>query len=341
PQGKFRDFIELSPTDRTNMLKEIFDLYRFDLGPKARGLAAETKTILDNLTGELKAFEEINEQELKGVEKTLKEVNLQLQEDSKIHEKINTELLLLSRIKEDMDSLKAKTGVLAYLTSQKPQMEERAKGLEIYKKALYQVQPFIRAYNEKNAELNSTLKEKQQVDSRLVTLEEQQDKIEQQNTFYQKEIQRLPEIDRKAELLKELKGKLLRDKELDKEKDRHIKGRVVIKETEENINKRISHIATLESEIEALRNSQISTKHLLDLGTWYNKHEELLKEPSKWASDWQQETTEGSAITNWLSAQALAPTSSAEVLKTQRDSKKEQIANLEASLNKLSLKEEL
>ncbi|HLR49589.1 MAG TPA: SMC family ATPase [Candidatus Sphingobacterium stercoripullorum] len=341
PQGKFRDFIELSPTDRTNMLKEIFDLYRFDLGPKARGLAAETKTILDNLTGELKAFEEINEQELKGVEKTLKEVNLQLQEDSKIHEKINTELLLLSRIKEDMDSLKAKTGVLAYLTSQKPQMEERAKGLEIYKKALYQVQPFIRAYNEKNAELNSTLKEKQQVDSRLVTLEEQQDKIEQQNTFYQKEIQRLPEIDRKAELLKELKGKLLRDKELDKEKDRHIKGRVVIKETEENINKRISHIATLESEIEALRNSQISTKDLLDLGTWYNKQEELLKELSKWSSDLQQKTTEGSAITNWFSAQALDPTSSAEVLKTQLDSKKEQIANLEASLNKLSLKEEL
>src|SRR5699024_9505309 len=175
PQGKFRDLSELSRTDRTNMLKEIFDLHRFDLGSKARRLAAETKTILDNLTGELKAFEEINEQELKGVEKTLKEVNLQLQEDSKIHEKINTELLLLSRIKEDMDSLKAKTGVLAYLTSQKPQMEERAKGLERYKKALYQVQPRIRAYNEKNAELNSTLKEKQQVDSRLVTLEEQQD----------------------------------------------------------------------------------------------------------------------------------------------------------------------
>src|SRR5699024_3950344 len=115
PHGKFRDFIELSPTDRTNMLKEISDLYDFDLGPKARGPAAETKTILDNLTGELKAFEEINEQELKGVEKTLKELNLQLQEDSKIHEKINTELLLLSRIQEDMDSLKAKTGVLAYL----------------------------------------------------------------------------------------------------------------------------------------------------------------------------------------------------------------------------------
>ena len=341
PQGKFRDFIELSPTDRTNMLKEIFDLYRFDLGPKARELAAETKTVLDNLTGELKGFEEINEQELKGIEKNLKEVNLQLQEDSKKHEKINAGLLLLTRVKEDMDALKAKTDILAYLSSQKPQMEERAKTLEIYKKALYQVHPYIREYNEKSAELNSTLKEKQQIDSRLVTLEEQQDQIEQQNTFHQKEVQRLPELDRKAELLKELKGKLLRDQELTKEENRQTKGGAVIKETEEKINKITSHIATLESEIEALRNSQISTKDLLDLGAWYNKQEELLKELNKWSSDLQQKTTEGSAITSWFSARALDPTSSEEVLKTQLDSQKEQIAKLEAGLNKLSLKEEL
>ncbi|HIX55532.1 MAG TPA: SMC family ATPase [Candidatus Sphingobacterium stercoripullorum] len=341
PQGKFRDFIELSPTDRTNMLKEIFDLYRFDLGPKARGLAAETKTVLDNLTGELKGFEEINEQELKGVEKTLKEVNLQLQEDSKKHEKTNAELLFLTRVKEDMDALKAKTDVLAYLTSQKPQMEERAKALEIYMKALYQVQPFIRAYTEKNSELTSILKEKQQVDSRLVTLEEQQDKIEQQNIFHQKEVQRLPELDRKAELLKELKGKLLRDQELTKEENRHAKGGAVIKETEERINKIAVHIADLDSEIEALRNAQISTKDLLDLGAWYNKQEELLKELNKWSSDLQQKTTEGSAITGWFSTQALDPSSSEGVLKSQLDNQKEQIAKLEAGLNKLSLKEEL
>ena len=53
PQGRFQDFIELGDKDRTNMMKELFSLDKYDLGRKASSLNDKNKLLLSNLEGQL------------------------------------------------------------------------------------------------------------------------------------------------------------------------------------------------------------------------------------------------------------------------------------------------
>ncbi|MFK5985431.1 MAG: SMC family ATPase [Pseudomonadota bacterium] len=65
PQGKFKDFLELRPTERTDMLKEIFNLERFDLAPKLTKIKSENEQQLHTLIGRMEQFQELNSSILK------------------------------------------------------------------------------------------------------------------------------------------------------------------------------------------------------------------------------------------------------------------------------------
>lgn len=69
PQGQFKEFLELGATERTNMMKEIFSLQRFDLQNNVSILNAKNKSELDQLEGQLRGFEEVNEEQISAQKK--------------------------------------------------------------------------------------------------------------------------------------------------------------------------------------------------------------------------------------------------------------------------------
>lgn len=63
PQGKFNEFVQLSPQQRTDMLKELFpQMERFDLKDSVRLLHVEVKTQLSTLQGQLHELEEYTQE---------------------------------------------------------------------------------------------------------------------------------------------------------------------------------------------------------------------------------------------------------------------------------------
>ena len=62
PQGKFKEFIELKGTDRTNMMKELFNLHHYDLANNTRTLFIENAKKLDKLEGRLSGYEDISKE---------------------------------------------------------------------------------------------------------------------------------------------------------------------------------------------------------------------------------------------------------------------------------------
>ena len=60
PQGKFNEFLGLKGKERSDMMKEIFHLERFDLSYKVSALQRDTTSKLDFLKGELSGFEAIS-----------------------------------------------------------------------------------------------------------------------------------------------------------------------------------------------------------------------------------------------------------------------------------------
>src|SRR5690606_17733337 len=64
PQGKFKEFIELGAKDRTQMMKEIFKLQRFDLSDKVSVLNSKNLTELNQLEGKLSGYDDVSEESI-------------------------------------------------------------------------------------------------------------------------------------------------------------------------------------------------------------------------------------------------------------------------------------
>ena len=64
PQGQFKEFLELGAAERTNMMKEIFNLQQYDLQNNTAVLNSKNRSELDQLEGQLKGFEDINEENI-------------------------------------------------------------------------------------------------------------------------------------------------------------------------------------------------------------------------------------------------------------------------------------
>jgi len=65
PQGKFQEFLGLKNTDRSEMLKEIFNLKKFDLYHKVAVLASRNNEAISNITGQLEQLKEVSVERLK------------------------------------------------------------------------------------------------------------------------------------------------------------------------------------------------------------------------------------------------------------------------------------
>lgn len=72
PQGKFREFIDLTPGPRAEMMKELFGLERFDLAAKTGTLLKITREEKIRLETQLLGLEDIHEELLKEKENLLK-----------------------------------------------------------------------------------------------------------------------------------------------------------------------------------------------------------------------------------------------------------------------------
>lgn len=83
PQGKFREFIDLTPGPRAEMMKELFGLERFDLSNKAGALVKIEKESRIRLETQLAGLEEYSKANLKESEIQLKAVRLKIAESSK------------------------------------------------------------------------------------------------------------------------------------------------------------------------------------------------------------------------------------------------------------------
>ncbi|QDP84544.1 SMC family ATPase [Chryseobacterium sp. SNU WT5] len=123
PQGQFKEFIELGATERTNMMKEIFSLQRFDLQNNVSALNEKNKTELHLLEGQLKGFETITEEQIQ-----LQKENLKIETSNYLEveigfKKIEKHYQQLKNLKTDFEILNQKKEAFEKLSEQKEKMD--------------------------------------------------------------------------------------------------------------------------------------------------------------------------------------------------------------------------
>lgn len=187
PQGKFQEFLQLSETDRTRMLKELFNLDRFELGDKVARVEKENKEALDRLEGELKGMEEFTEETLEATVQARKAKQKEKSQLDKQYQEQKNRLDQLKGLKELNDKLQEAQKSLEALDKQKQDYEKRQQSLEEYEKCWnYFKEKMDRAnaldqeINERNQYLKNLKEQKQAKDQELIRKQGELQKLQKE-----------------------------------------------------------------------------------------------------------------------------------------------------------------
>ena len=93
PQGKFEEFLQLRPKDRTTMLKELFGLEKYELLPQVSRLERQNDEQRTLLKGQLSQIQEADRQEIAKEENEITELTKRILSHEKKAREHQTELL--------------------------------------------------------------------------------------------------------------------------------------------------------------------------------------------------------------------------------------------------------
>lgn len=284
PQGQFKEFLELGATDRTNMMKEIFSLQRFDLQNNVSILNAKNRSELDQLEGQLKGFEEVNEEQISVKKETLKLEKQKLDEVQIQFKSIQEKYQQLKNLKSDFELLKQKKSDFEKLNFQKTEVDELETKTELFDKISRVFIPIITEKNKLQKEISEQLKNK---DSQSKILKETEHKFEDNKNrlvailpqFEALEQSKIQESD-----LSFILKMLQYSDDIKTLKDRTKKGSEKVKEVEAEQNLIQKKIHELTEKTNVLKSKKIDSTTLMNVGNWFLEQKNL-KESDKIQAD--------------------------------------------------------
>lgn len=277
PQGQFKEFLELGAAERTNMMKEIFNLQKFDLQSNVSALNIKNRSELDQLEGQLKGFEEINEEKIKIQKEELVEEQKKLSESNEKLEKASQAYQQLKNLKSDFDSLQQNKEKFSKLSEEKPQMDALEIQAELYDRIFRIFNPLIIEKNKLSKEIASKRNEKEQqikdwqeterafntVKEQLMTLEPQFKALEQ-SRIQENDLNLIIQILKFSEEITILNERTRKGSEKVKEVDLH----------KEKIQKTIDELS---AQITTLKEQKLDSALLSEVGNWFIQQKNLKK----------------------------------------------------------------
>lgn len=170
PQGKFKEFIELGATDRTKMLQELFQLDKFDLSDKTRGLFTQNKENLIATSSRLEGYEEYSKELLK--EKTEHLKGLEIEKLGL--EKVLREKLLLVNAQKVLKELFLEKKSNEHQFEKLALQREKVTSLEAHLSKLDKAE---RLFRDKLENIKKTRKDIERKDSTVLSIASEKNKI--------------------------------------------------------------------------------------------------------------------------------------------------------------------
>jgi DNA repair protein SbcC/Rad50 len=167
PQGKFREFLELKATDRTNMLNEIFNLDRFDLAPKLTIIKTQNELKRNTLLAKMEQYQELNSEILKNKNDAETYLITQEKEERSELRKLQEDFLSLSQLKELFASLKKAELEFKAINQSADSFDKRKKSLDIYIDCRVKFSQLLTSEISLNKEINQKSLQLQQLKKHL------------------------------------------------------------------------------------------------------------------------------------------------------------------------------
>lgn len=155
PQGQFKEFLELGATERTTMMKEIFNLQRFDLQNNVASLNVKNRSELDQLDGQLKGFEEITEEQISAQKEVLKIEQQSFSNARERFKRISDRFQQLKNLKTDFENLEQKKNRFTILSEQKKEIDILESQTDLYDRISRIFNPLIAEKNKLSKEISA------------------------------------------------------------------------------------------------------------------------------------------------------------------------------------------
>jgi len=277
PQGQFKEFLELGATDRTKMLKEIFNLQRFDLQAKTAGLFAETRSLLDQQEGQMLGFEAITAEGVAAKKEQLQEIALLFNEKETLYKAASDELQQLRHLKADVALLEQKQQALEQLQAQKPAQDTMAAELALFERLQGAFATLLFHTGQTQTELQQRQQQSILESGRLSELRAEAEMIRKKLDVLQAGVAALPRK-RIEEMDLSFIGQLLRlNQEIADIKERQIKGLAFVSSALEKVNELKARQEQEQAQCSRLKADRPDAGLLLELEKWWGQKESLDK----------------------------------------------------------------
>jgi len=276
PQGQFKEFLELGAADRTNMMKEIFSLQRFDLQNNVSVLNAKNRSELDQLEGQLKGFEEVNEEQILVQKENLKTEQQKFEEVKSQFKNTEEKYHQLKNLKTDFESLKQKKTDFEKLSIQKTNIDELETKTELFDKVFRIFIPIITEKNKLQKEISEQQKNKEHQFKNLQETQAKSEDIKNKLAAILPKFQALQQSKIQENDLSLILKMLEFSDDIKTLKIRTEKGSEKVKEVEFAQNLIQKKITELTENTEVLKPKKIDSNILVNVGNWFLEQKNLV-----------------------------------------------------------------
>lgn len=341
PQGQFMEFLELKGKDRSDMMKEIFFLNQYDLGPKVGLLQSDNNKKLEHIKGALTGFEEVSSEIIVEHEQTLEDARIFLENVKLAFEKVEKQLYKQRIEKENKNNLDQKELELANLELQRPKIMQYEKELHQYESVSLHFRDPINnlhhiTYNKEKLLLKiEKLKDnKQQINKRIIETELQLASIRQD--YEQLSIYKTKTNDYRLLIanaaLKQSKIEL---------QQRVSRGTPIVHETEQKEKVLTAQLLNEEQKLEKIKKLRTPATELIAIENWFQKQDQLLIQLNDIQHKLQHQVEEITTYRTDLEKQQLSETNWQSTLQAKLTDISAQSSLLKEKENSVLVKQEL
>ncbi|OFX43743.1 MAG: hypothetical protein A2W95_02155 [Bacteroidetes bacterium GWA2_40_14] len=213
PQGKFQEFLQLTAAKRSEMMKELFHLQKYELSDEVGLLEKNNDAHMNQLMGMIQGLSEVTEELIQQKRSELSEQSKQLHELKVQLESMQQKSQEMSQLKTLHERMAHLESVLKNLETKKPEMEVLAKNLAEYEFCLIHFHPLLASIQEFEKRITNFQNEIRNYTTELDTTKKQNETNILELNQIRPTFENIPNLKKQVEEL----GKVLQIKKLQAE----------------------------------------------------------------------------------------------------------------------------
>lgn len=273
PQGQFKEFLELKGKERSEMMKEIFFLNKFDLGPKVSHLQAANNRKLENLRGALSGFESISAEALEQKKLEVKEAKETLVQTRETYQELLDKVQQIQEFKDKQIELQQKQAQFAELQQSKDKIQQQEKELNKYEQTANAFREPLNNLQALNTERETLIHKIENLRATKDRQSHEIDVIDREIHAIQSDYLNLNNFRTQVEDYKLILQIKENERKIEESEVRLAKGTPFVERTKQAELELAAKSQQFEEELEKLKAQKIDSSQLIAMEKWYQQRE--------------------------------------------------------------------